>query len=167
MTSYISIPKPCHEDWNSMNPNQEGKFCSSCSKTVVDFTEMSKEEIQVYFKQKSGENTCGHFYASQLDESTQSKPSVFKRVNYIATIVLGLFLPLSSCKKQLNGEPSVIEDKKPETELTGDTVYTDSTQKVPPIVKYKPKTESEIGNREMVLGMALPTKKLDTLVDGN
>lgn len=107
MKQYISIPKPCHEDWNKMNPNNEGKFCSSCSKTVVDFTKMNKEEIHAYFKQKSGENTCGHFYASQLEENKVQRKSVFKRVNYFATILLGLFLPLSSCKKQLTGEPAV------------------------------------------------------------
>lgn len=166
MKPFISIPKPCHEDWDKMHPNNEGKFCNSCSKTVVDFTKMSKEEIHRYFKQKSGENTCGHFYASQLEESIIQKPSVFKRVNYFAAIALSLFLPLSSCKKQLTGEPSVVEDKKTETELTGDTVCTDSTQKVPPIVKYKPKMESENGKRQMVLGMALPKIKPDTLVDG-
>lgn len=109
MKQHISIPKPCHEDWNKMNPNNEGKFCNSCSKTVVDFTKMSKEEIHTYFKQKSGENTCGHFYASQLEVSETSKPSVFKRINYFATLFLGLFLPLSSCEKTLTGEPAVIE----------------------------------------------------------
>lgn len=167
MKSYISIPKPCHEDWNKMNPNTEGKFCNSCSKTVVDFTNMSKDEIHAYFKQKSGENTCGHFYASQLEESKVQKPSLFKRVNYFATIMLGLFLPLSSCKKQLTGEPSVIEDKKAETELTGDTVCTDSTQKTPPMVEYKTKVQSEKEKEQMVLGMTLPIIKPDSLVDGN
>jgi hypothetical protein len=166
MKPFISIPKLCHEDWGKMHPNNEGKFCGSCSKTVVDFTKMSKEEIHRYFKQKPKESTCGHFYASQLEENIKTKPSVFKRVNYFATIALGLFLPLSSCKKQITGEPSVIEDKKPETELTGDTVCTDSTQKVPPMVKYKPKMESEKGKQHIVLGMALPIIKPDTLVDG-
>ena len=165
MKQHISIPKPCHEDWNIMHPNNEGKFCNSCSKTVVDFTKMSKEEIYNYFKQKSGENTCGHFYASQLEESTIEKPSVFKRVNYLATIVLGLFLPLSSCKKHLTGEPSFIEDKNQETELTGDTVYTGSDQKVLPPVEYKSNMKSKKGEVEIVNGMTL--YKPDTLVEGN
>lgn len=161
MKQHISIPKPCHEDWNKMDPNNEGKFCNSCSKTVVDFTKMDKEEIHTYFKQKSGENTCGHFYASQLEENDVQRPSVFKRVNYFATIVLGLFLPLSSCKKQLTGEPSVIEDKKAETELTGDVVYTGSDQKVPPVLKLneiqkkEPKIISIEKSESAVLGMPI------------
>ena len=93
MNCQISIPKPCHEDWNAMNPNNEGKFCNSCSKTVVDFTKMSKEEIHTYFKLKSTGNTCGHFYASQLNE--KSKPSVFKKVNYFVDIQRALHLRCS------------------------------------------------------------------------
>jgi hypothetical protein len=146
MNSSISIPKPCHEDWNKMDPNNEGKFCNSCHKTVVDFTKMSKEEIQTYFKQKAGGNTCGHFYASQLKENIKTKPSVFKRVSYFATIALGLFLPLSGCKKQVTGEPAVIEDKKEEIEITGDTVYTGNNQVTPPkpILKKADKEKENI-----------------------
>ena len=39
----LYIPKPCHEDWNKMTPTQQGKFCSSCSKQVIDFSLMSDQ----------------------------------------------------------------------------------------------------------------------------
>ena len=143
MNQNIIIPKPCHEDWGKMTPNSEGKFCGSCSKTVVDFTQMSKDEIHTYFKQKSGENTCGHFYASQLDVTKKVSPYVFKRINYWATLLLGLFLPLTSCKKQLTGEPTIKDDKQTEVELTGDTVYSGSDKKIPPMPKVKSDTVKE------------------------
>ena len=62
----LSVPKPCHEDWNKMTLNEQGAFCKVCAKTVVDFSTMSDEEVLNYFKNKGEEKTCGRFKASQL-----------------------------------------------------------------------------------------------------
>jgi len=62
----ISIPKPCNENWNEMTPEQQGAFCKVCSKVVVDFSNMSDEEVINYFAKKKEEKTCGRFRVSQL-----------------------------------------------------------------------------------------------------
>lgn len=62
----LSVPKPCHEDWNKMTLNEQGAFCKVCAKTVVDFSAMSDDEVLNYFKNKGEEKTCGRFRASQL-----------------------------------------------------------------------------------------------------
>ena len=64
----IKIPEPCHENWNKMTPTDKGRFCSSCEKEVVDFTAMSKHEIQQYFINKTTEATCGRLKKTQLVE---------------------------------------------------------------------------------------------------
>lgn len=48
----ISIPQPCHENWNEMLPEEKGRFCLSCQKCVLDFTKMSDLEIKSHSKQK-------------------------------------------------------------------------------------------------------------------
>lgn len=45
----ITIPKPCDEKWESMTPQEKGRFCAVCSKTVRDFTNDSDDEILDYF----------------------------------------------------------------------------------------------------------------------
>jgi hypothetical protein len=41
----ISIPKPCHENWDEMIPLNTGRFCKSCQKCIVDITSMKESEI--------------------------------------------------------------------------------------------------------------------------
>ena len=63
----ISIPEPCHEDWNSMTPDANGKFCNSCSKSVIDFTNKTDAEIHVMMMERKDEKVCGHFKKTQVN----------------------------------------------------------------------------------------------------
>lgn len=71
----ISIPKPCHEDWSKMSPNEKGRFCQSCSKSVIDFTAMPKEAIENYLALNSNKKVCGRFRVSQLEQIQIKIPS--------------------------------------------------------------------------------------------
>ena len=62
----LSIPTPCHENWDQMSQAEKGKFCGACQKTVVDFTTMSDRQLVDFFK-KPKENVCGRFNDDQLD----------------------------------------------------------------------------------------------------
>ncbi|MBM7420818.1 MULTISPECIES: TonB-dependent receptor plug domain-containing protein [Chryseobacterium] len=67
----IILPKPCHEKWESMTQQEEGRLCAVCSKTVRDFTNNSDDEILDYFSDHSSQNICGNFYESQLNRNMQ------------------------------------------------------------------------------------------------
>lgn len=64
----ITIPKPCHENWEAMTPEEKGRFCSVCSKTVQDFTIASDKEI-IDVLAHSSDYICGNFYESQLNRN--------------------------------------------------------------------------------------------------
>jgi len=63
---HLSIPKPCHENWDAMTSTEKGKFCSSCQKTVIDFTNMSDRQLAEFFK-KPPSSVCGRVYDDQLN----------------------------------------------------------------------------------------------------
>jgi hypothetical protein len=69
----IYIPEPCHEEWEKMTPNKQGAFCSSCSKTVVDFSNKSDKEIEEYLLDNLDKKICGRFKAVQVDEMPRLK----------------------------------------------------------------------------------------------
>ena len=63
----ISVPNPCNENWNSMSADKNGRFCTSCNKTVIDFTKMKNTEIQKYFVENSNnESICGYYKFNQV-----------------------------------------------------------------------------------------------------
>ncbi|OXA70221.1 hypothetical protein B0A58_14755 [Flavobacterium branchiophilum NBRC 15030 = ATCC 35035] len=63
----ISIPQPCHEDWQAMTPATKGRFCDKCMKNVVDFTTKNDREIlEAYTKDAK---LCGRFRNDQLDRN--------------------------------------------------------------------------------------------------
>ena len=60
---------PCHEDWSKMSPTQKGVFCKVCTKEVIDFSLMSKEEIIAYLLNAKG-STCGRINSNYLTPIT-------------------------------------------------------------------------------------------------
>lgn len=76
----ISIKEACHENWNSMTPNEQGAFCGKCVKTVIDFTDKSLDEIKSFFAGHKQESTCGRFGDKQL--SALSFDAFFERFRY-------------------------------------------------------------------------------------
>jgi hypothetical protein len=107
MNSQFTIPKPCHENWSAMTPNEQGRFCSQCSKSVTDFTQMSNDEIIIYLKTNKNFQVCGRFRNDQLEEKTLV--SIPKKVLYSQTKFINIFLlallvtmgsMLFSCKEE-------------------------------------------------------------------
>ncbi len=89
----ISIPEPCHENWGTMTPNEQGRFCGSCQKTVVDFTTFSAEDIQNYFTKHYGQKVCGRFKKQQLNSiDIQISSTIFSQMSASRKFALALLL---------------------------------------------------------------------------
>lgn len=63
-TKFLKIEKPCHENWENMTPNEKGRFCDSCKKTVIDFTQSTPLQIAQEIKNKK--NLCIRMTSEQL-----------------------------------------------------------------------------------------------------
>jgi hypothetical protein len=93
MPKYLSlqIPTPCHENWDNMTPAQQGKFCGSCQKNVIDFTSMSDAQLANFFKRSKGE-VCGRFNSEQLETDILIPKKRIPWVRYFFQIAIPAFL---------------------------------------------------------------------------
>lgn len=112
----ISIPKPCHENWQTMNPTEKGRFCASCQKDIFDFTKATdKQIIEAYSKNK---NLCGRFLNTQLNRDL-FKPKERKSIWLATTTVIFSFLVL--------GNQEVKAQEKAKTEQTDKKVISENS----------------------------------------
>ena len=109
----LSIADPCHEDWSKMTPVEQGRFCSSCQKKVVDFTTQTDEQIISFFNNYNG-TACGRFTDDQLDRPIQQielKP-VSGFLKYAAGLLLPAFLFATKAKGQFKEQlPKQVPEK--------------------------------------------------------
>ena len=64
---FLKVSKPCSEQWENMTANEKGNFCDVCAKTVIDFSQLSKDEIVAQMKAANG-SMCARVKASQLKQ---------------------------------------------------------------------------------------------------
>jgi TonB family protein len=62
----VEVPTPCHENWDKMTPNEKGRHCSNCNKTVVDFSKYTDKEL-FEFLSKTKESVCGRLNPYQVN----------------------------------------------------------------------------------------------------
>lgn len=90
-TILFQVPEPCSENWNKMHSLPGGRFCDNCEKTVVDFSEMTDNELVRYF-QENDHKLCGRFRPDQLDKEIELPrvPTSMQKWKSVATIAAGL-----------------------------------------------------------------------------
>ncbi len=151
----ITIPAPCSANWKKMPNSGDGRFCDSCSKIVIDFRSMSVEEIKTYLEKNSANKVCGHFHATQIDNSgIAGIPAFLVRIyHYFEThlqlkafrltslFIIGSFLSFLG-KASAQGEPMRTYRKpncKPTIEFTSLNKSKKETAKATPANSAKPK----------------------------
>ncbi len=138
----ITISEPCSQDWNNLTIVEQGRFCASCQKVVIDFQKMSDKELFDYFKNYQ-DNTCGNFSTFQTDRLLlnnlpQPKSHLFSR--FLATL-LGVFLSFGA-----KGQTTDSSKIKPLIEISPLSVLKPTT-----LITQQTDTKCEIKETEQLL----------------
>ncbi len=115
----IDIPEPCQENWANMSPVEKGKFCSVCSKNVLDLTKCSKEEIIEQLKGKDG--ICARIKSSELSFSNKWNYTGWK-VNWAFALSFGsmLFISLPAFCQSIPDQNTLLKTERIDEKLSAD-----------------------------------------------
>lgn len=103
----ISIKEPCSENWESMTPNEQGRFCQSCQKSVVDIQSWSDEKL-LNFLAQSKSQSCVKASKQQLNRPLiQASSSSLKWNAYIGGF-LALFITSAAAAQSQNLVPTSV-----------------------------------------------------------
>lgn len=109
----LSIPTPCHEDWENMKPSERGRFCNSCQKQVVDFSIMSDRQVAEFFKKPSTGSVCGRFMTEQLEREIEIPKKRIPWLKYFFKFVIPAFLvSIKTSALKAQGTVSIITASK-------------------------------------------------------
>ncbi len=86
LKQFIMRLNACVEDLNAMSPTENGRFCLSCNKNIVDLTDKSNEEIHQLYIENNGD-LCGIVLPNQLEERKYYHP--LKRFAFALMLVFG------------------------------------------------------------------------------
>ncbi|MGL5888741.1 MAG: hypothetical protein ACRC3B_02580, partial [Bacteroidia bacterium] len=144
----------------AMHPQANGRFCDSCCKVVVDFTNFSDQEIVDYLQAKNKERVCGRFKVDQVKQTPvpeiiqlKDRNKIWKLQQFAAALLLAFgSILFTSCNKHLKGKTRITGD----TVLVTESVTVKAMQHNDTVKKKNVKTTCEQPETELKGDVALP-----------
>lgn len=127
----LSIPEPCHENWQQMTATEQGRFCNACAKEVIDFSTMTDIQVLNYFNNIANEKVCGRALPEQLDRPISRpeppKKKLFWYWNYIVLFFM-FFTKGNAAKAQRCTKPVTELNPVNDTGIRGQMIAMDTAK---------------------------------------
>ena len=139
MPTIITIPKPCHENWENFTQAEQGRHCQVCAKTVIDFTEWQPNAIANYLSDKTEGETCGRFTKAQLEDNIPTAEEFVKKISYFristlkkigAIFLFAFVIGNSSCTNGNEQGKALIENGQHSTGMVVNKDYNTKNYKI-------------------------------------
>lgn len=161
----FNIPKPCHENWDIMNPNEKGRHCTACAKTVVDFTQMTDEEVLNYFSTHKNERICGRVKAksTSIPEIIVEIPArvLKRRLTFMQLFLVCMLVSFGATLTSFKNSPAT------RAVFVVEGGYSVSETDTPPPRPEEPEKEPELRDHYVVGLIAGPPMPIPTFPGGD
>jgi hypothetical protein len=106
----IKIGHSCGANWQNMSPTEQGRFCNSCNKEVVDFTHFSDKRLIDYLENNKT-SVCGKVNNHQLNRTlispaTYRLPQFSKIYKFLASILFASIISKVEGQEPFTKEPT-------------------------------------------------------------
>jgi hypothetical protein len=138
----LSVPEPCTENWDNMTPNERGRHCASCDKTVIDFSLFSDKQLIEFFS-KATDKICGRIPKFQLERqiifSEPPKHPFFNKLLFGTALAAGL--TINAAAQQNDTKPQTTKTTKEKENI--ESINPAISQEIPMINESEePRTDS-------------------------
>lgn len=127
---------------------ERGRHCSSCSKTVVDFSHLSDEKTVAFYTKQDNADTCGNFRIGQLEHinytlhQNRKEAKTFSLKPFFATALLSAAACTVQDKEKLAAssleKPELIQDTLIREKVTPNNDKVENTHPTP-AKKFEPR----------------------------
>lgn len=135
----LAVDNPCHENWENMSPSEKGRFCGSCQKQVIDFTNMTDAQVAIFFKKPSTGSVCGRFMQDQLEREIELPRKRIPWIKYFFTVAIPAFLVSRSAaqetKSPIKGETKAVTSCDRSPVLMGKIILPGPAEPVLPVIR--------------------------------
>jgi hypothetical protein len=96
LLDHVTVPSPCTEDWDSMSGNEQVRFCSHCSASVHNLSEMTRREAIALVRKSKGSLCVRYHHRPGAGIQTLPLHNIKRRVSRIAASAFTATLSLSA-----------------------------------------------------------------------
>src|ERR1700750_2402560 len=96
---HLSVQSPCEADWDSMEGNEEVRFCTHCEKSVHNVSAMTRKDAMRFVRANAG-GVCVRFYSDPKGRTLHANEGklhrITRRASKAAAGAFGAVVALSS-----------------------------------------------------------------------
>lgn len=111
----VELKKPCLVNLDAVVPDENGRFCGVCQKSVIDFTKKSPEEIASYLQKNIAQKPCGTFNSWDVKSDHEIDRLILflqgKRLRFLAVLIIGLLF-ITGCRIRTRGVVAYSENPR-------------------------------------------------------